>query len=422
MIRYFVTALTATSALALTGAAQDIAVRNANLWTGDGIMEDATLVIRDGTVVTAASDAPVPSDVETIDAQGAWVTPGIFDAFSRIGIVEVGAEPTTNDTAAPLSQYSAALDLSDAYNPLTTSVAVTRIAGVTRVAVAPSFGSGLFGGQGFIADMSGKPDSVAREKAFAFINLGEAASQLEGGSRAAAWATLRAALVDARTYPARFIANNEGDALNRVDAQAFGPASRGQQLLLIAVSRASDIRNVIELKQDNASLNIALVGAQEGWMVADQLADAGIPVIVDPYENLPGSFERLAATQENAARLIEAGVTTAFAYFDDDSHQPRLVLQSAGNAVGSGVAHEDALRAITSAPAKIFGVPQFGSLTTGSIGDLVIWDGDPLDIMSAPTHVFINGEEQSLESRQTKLRDRYLDLDESEKPLAYRPR
>ncbi len=422
-MRKFVTiALASSTLIALNAASQDIALQNAKLWTGEELIEGATVIIRNGSVISAGTDALVPSGIETIDADGSWVTPGIFSAFSRIGIVEVGAEDPTNDTVAPLSGYSAALDMTDAYNPLATNVAVTRISGVTRAAIAPSFGSGLFGGQGFIADMSGKPESVTRQKAFTFINMGEAGAGLEGGSRPAAWATLRAALVDARTYPARFIANNEGDALNRVDAQALAPAAKGQQLILIAVSRASDIRNVIELKNANPSLRIALVGAEEGWMVANELASANVGVIIDPYANLPGAFERLGSTQENAARLIEAGVTTAFAYFDDDSHQSRLVLQSAGNAVGSGVDHEDALRAITSAPAAIFGLPRLGSLMPGSAGDLVIWDGDPLEVTSAPVRIFIEGNEQSLTSRQTKLRDRYLNLDENERPLAYRPR
>jgi len=230
---------------------------------------------------------------------------------------------------------------------------------------------------------------------------------------------LRAAINDARTFPARYIASDKGDVLGRLDAEEFAPAARGQQLMLIAVDRASDIRQVIALRDENDRLNIALVGVREGWLVADEIAEAGIPVIVDPYANLPGSFEGLASTQQNAARLIDAGVTVALAYFADDSHQARLILQSAGNAVANGVSHEDALRAITAVPASIYGVEGGGHLQEGSPGDLVIWDGDPLEVMSAPTHVFIDGVEQSLESRQTKLRDRYLSLDESERPRAY---
>lgn len=420
MIRTFLSACAATAAFAVIANAQSVAITNANVWTGDDMVAGSTIVIRDGRVTAVAPDASIPAGMTRVDADGAWVTPGIFSAFSRVGVVEVGAEDSTNDTSAPLATFGPALHLSDGFNPSATTIPVTRIEGVTRIAVVPGFGASLFGGQGFIADTSGNADSITQARAFSFINLGEGGAGLSGGSRASAWATLRAALSDARTYPARYIASDEGDVLSRLDAQEFSAAARGQQLLLISVDRASDIRKVIALKDEYRQLDIALVGASEGWLVADELAEAEIPVILNQYANLPGRFESLASTQKNAGRLLDAGVTVAFAYFDDDSHQTRLVLQSAGNAVANGVSHEDALRAITSAPASIFGQNDLGSLTPGSVGDLVIWDGDPLEVMSAPTHVFINGVEQSLESRQTKLRDRYLDLDESERPLAYK--
>ena len=144
-----------------------------------------------------------------------------------------------------------------------------------------------------------------------------------------------------------------------------------------------------------------------------------MPVIVDPFQNLPATFEQLGATMRNAERLIEAGVTTAFAHLGDSAHQSRLVLQSAGNAVANGVDHDDALTAITAAPAEIFGIEGAGALEPGALGDVVVWDGDPLEVSSAPPTVIIGGEEQSLESRQTRLRDRYLDLTD-DTPFAYR--
>ena len=420
MIRSILSACVATGALAFTAHAQTVAVTNAKLWTGEEVIDGATVIIRDGRVTAAAPDASIPANMDRVDAAGAWVTPGIISAFSRVGVVEVGAEDATNDAAAPLSTFSAALRLADAFNPSATTIPVTRLEGVTRIVVAPGFGSAMFGGQGFVADTSGEADSVSDDELFSFVNFGEGGAGLAGGSRAAAWATFRGALSDARTYPARYIAHDMGDVLSRPDALAFGKASRGQQMILVAVDRAADIRRLIELKADSENLNIALVSGSEAWIVADELADADIPVIVDPYNNLPGRFETLASTQHNAERLIDAGVTVAFAYFDDDSHQARLVLQSAGNAVANGVSHEDALKAITSSPAKIYGLEGLGSLEPGSYGDLVIWDGDPLEVTSAPTHVFIEGIQQPMESRQTKLRDRYLSIDESQRPMAFK--
>ena len=176
----------------------------------------------------------------------------------------------------------------------------------------------------------------------------------------------------------------------------------------------------MDLKVENPNLNLAIVGADEGWMVADELAEIGISVIVDPFSNLPASFAQLGATSRNAERLIEAGVPTAFAHLGNSGHQSRLVFQSAGNAMANGVSFDDAMAAMTTVPAAIFDLQGMGTIERGNVADLVVWDGDPLEVTSAPTSIFIDGVAQSLESRQTKLRDRYLNLDESEKPLAYK--
>ncbi|MEL6857771.1 MAG: amidohydrolase family protein [Pseudomonadota bacterium] len=408
--------------LSLTMTAQEIAIVNAKIWTGTdaGILENASVYISDGTVQGIGVNFSPPSGTPTIDADGAWVTPGIIAPFSRVGTVEVGAEDSTNDTSAGGSDFSVALRAADGFNPAATPVAITRIEGVTRVAVAPAFGASMIAGQGFVADTSGDAGSISDERAFVYVDLGEGGASKAGGSRPAAWAALRGAFADARGYPARFMAHNEGDTLTRADAQAFGPAVRGQQLILVSAHRASDLRLVIDLKAENPNLNLAIVGADEGWLVARELAAANIPVIVDPFSNLPASFAQLGATSRNAERLIEAGVPTAFAHLGNSGHQSRLVLQSAGNAVANGVSFDDAMAAMTVVPAAIFGMTSLGALERGRTADLVIWDGDPLDVTSAPRQIFINGVSQSMETRQTKLRDRYLDLDETAKPLAYK--
>jgi imidazolonepropionase-like amidohydrolase len=422
MIRKLLVSAAATALLSLGAAAQNVAIVNAKVWTGTdaGTLENANIYISNGEIAGLGVNFAPPSGTETIDAGGNWVTPGIFSPFSRTGIVEVGAEDSTNDTTAAGSMFSVALRAADGYNPAATSVAVTRIEGVTRLAVAPGTGASLIAGQGFLADTSGDPDSISDDRAFVFIDLGETGAGLAGGSRPAAWAALRGAFADARGYPARFMAHNEGDTLTRADAQAFGRAVRGQQLMIVAARRASDLRLVMNLKAENPNLDLVIVGADEGWMVAEDLAAADIPVIIDPFQNLPASFSQLGATSKNAERLIDAGVTTAFSPLSWDSHQARLILQVAGNAVANGVSFDDAMTAITVTPAEIFDMPNHGTIERGSAADLVIWDGDPLEVASAPTAVFIDGVAQSLESRQTKLRDRYLDLDESEKPLAYK--
>src|SRR5690606_18004487 len=156
---------------------------------------------------------------------------------------------------------------------------------------------------------------------------------------------------------------------------------------------------------------LVLLGATEGWRVADQIAAAGVPVIVNPLQNLPDRFEVLAATLENAGRLQKAGVTVAIADPAESTHNTRFILQLAGNAVANGMTWDGAFKAISSVPATLYGQTDLGVLRQGAVADVVIWNGDPLELMSSADAVYIAGVATSMESRQTKLRDRYMNLD-----------
>lgn len=420
MIRRILLSLTILTA-APAALAEPVAVYGKSVWTGasQGTITDGVVVIDNGRVMSVGpASTPVPAGAKEVRAE--WVTPGLISAFSRTGIAEVSGVDDTNDAGAGGSHFSAALDAADGFNPDATAIGVTRLAGFTRLAVAPQARATLFGGQGFLANTSGDADSVFRDRAFAFIVLGENGASLAGGSRPASWTTLRGAFDDVRFFGARYMSHNEGNVLTRMDAQALMPAVKGDQLILFQARRASDLNAVMDFAEANPSLRIAIVGADEGWRVADRLASLDIPVMVDSFSNLPASFSQLAATGENAKRLAEAGVTVAIVNLDNDDHLAHLASQIAGNAVANGMAFDDAMRALTTAPAEIYGMTGLGVLAPGARADVVAWDGDPLEVTSAPTAVYIDGEAQSMVSRQTELRDRYRTLDESQRPLAYK--
>jgi imidazolonepropionase-like amidohydrolase len=440
-------------------AAETIAITGGRVVIGDGSapIDGGTVVVRDGRVVAAGAGVAVPSGATVVDARGKWVTPGIVAGFSRIGLVEVDAVDATNDVQANNSPFSAAIDVTPAINPEATSIAVNRAAGVTRAVVSPGTGRSIFGGQGAVIDLGGDMDAVTRPRAFQYIELGEDGANDAGGSRASAHALLRNALREARDLrlpvgsggqrqtasdaPIEDINENpyilpdarrpDDVLLTRFDAAALVPVLQGRQLLLVHVERASDILQALALKREFPRLRLVIVGGSEGWRVADRIAAAGVPVIANALNDLPASFEQISATQSNVGRMRAAGVEVAIGMLnDDEARQVRLSTQYAGNLVGigrvpghTGLSWDQAFAAISSAPADAVGMAgEIGSLRPGRRGDVVIWDGDPLELSSAVEAVWIDGVRQSLENRQTRLRDRYRQPQEGALPHAYDPR
>lgn len=416
-------ALASIAALALTlpAAAQQIAITGGKVVTNgsQGVIENGTVVIANGRIVSVGANA-APDGVTIVDASGKWVTPGIFAPYTQVGLAELPSEDPTSDTSAGDSDLQASLRVADGFNPDATGIAVSRIDGLTRLALAPSASNGLLAGYGALASTSGGFESVSDREAFMFARLGEAGAGLAGGSRPAAWAWLMAAIGDAKAYPRRYASEKEGDVLDRLDAAAFAPVVSGRVPLMIEAHRASDILQVIALGEQEPQMELILFGGEEAWRVAPQLAAADIPVIVNVTENLPATFEKIGSTMENAARLSVAGVTVAIADPNDASLNSRLIPQHAGVAVANGLDWDTAFAAITRTPADIFGRSDLGRLEPGAIADVVVWDGDPLELMSSPDAVYIDGVETSMESRQTRLRDRYINLDPAGLPPAYR--
>jgi imidazolonepropionase-like amidohydrolase len=406
------------------GAQQTIAITGGRVATNgpDGVIESGTVLIEGERIAAVGADVEIPDDAVVIDAAGKWVTPGLFSAYAQIGLVEIGQEPTTDDRAASaISTFAIALEAAKDFNPSSSSVAVARADGVTRAALAPGSDAGLFSGEGTVVDTSGTIDSVTRAPAFVGASLEQERIDLVGGTRAAAYTFLEAALDDALAYP-NLATESEGEVLKARDAEALQAAVRGEIPLLVEADRASDLLALANLAVRYDDLRIVVVGGAEAHLVADALGAAGVAVILDPSRNLPYTFDQLAASSATARSLRAAGVETAIVSFTDIYANPGYLTQYAGVAVAHGLSWTAALDAITGAPARIFGLADdLGSLQAGKIADVVIWDGDPLEAMSGAERVFVTGREFEPRSRQSVLRERYLEpAGADDLPQAYR--
>jgi imidazolonepropionase-like amidohydrolase len=426
-------ALLLSSLSATPTLAETVAITGGTVALGDGSapIEGGTVVIRDGRIVSAGRGVAVPAGAQTINATGKWVAPGFVAGFTRLGLVEVDAVDAANDTQANRAPYSAAIDVEPGINPGVTAVAVSRIGGVTRAIVAPSTANMIFAGQGAVIDTGADVNAVTMPRAFQFVELGEQGAQEAGGSRPAAFVQLRASLDAAQRYQRNsnaYDGDSKESLLNRADAAALVPVISGRMPLLVHVEGANDIRNVLRLRREFPAIRLVLVGAAEGWLVAREIAAANVPVIASALADLPSSFEQVAATQSNVGRLKAAGVRVSIGMIDDnDAMQARYSPQYAGNLVAltkvpgaTGLQWGEALAAITSGPADALGMAgEIGSLRPGRRADVVLWSGDPLELSSHAERVWIDGVEQPMVSRQTKLRDRYARPGEGDLPKTY---
>ncbi|MDH3621042.1 MAG: amidohydrolase family protein [Gammaproteobacteria bacterium] len=416
-------------ALALPASAATTAIVNGKIHTvgPQGTIENGTVLIVDGRIAAVGADVEVPTGAETIDASGKIVTPGLFSPLGQLGLVEVGNSAGPTDYSQRGDQFTASFDIADAYNPRSTLIPVNRIEGVTRAVIAPSPGYPDETGKGHIlAGLAaivnlGDDNFLDQRGAAMVVVLGEGGAALSGGTRTAAWLLLRNALdeaLDYREHKGDFERGMRRDYTHSMaDLDALQGVVNGNTPIIVGIDRASDIEVLLKLV-DEYSISAIIAGGSEAWMLAGELAAARVPVIVGPTANLPGNFDRINARRGAASILINAGVKVAIADSDARTHNARNITQSAGNAVGDGLDWDMALRAITLTPAEIFGMAATtGSIETGKAADVVIWPGDPLELTNYPEAVFINGEAVPMVSRQTLLRDRYL---QTEKPPAYR--
>jgi imidazolonepropionase-like amidohydrolase len=404
-------------------AAKSIAIVGAKVHTmsSQGTIDNATVLIKDGKIQKVMQGEPALAGYDIIDAKGKVVTPGLIGASTSLGLVDVGFSAGTNDSNSSLTSISktgAAFDVSYAINSDSSLMAIARIEGVTSAATSMGRTGQLFNGQGAMISLGDVSDPVIQTKAFISTRVGNSGADTMGGSRSVLWVSLEKALAEAKFAIGKSLTPSDEwhGELSRADIAALIPLVKGEMPLLVDARRAADIRQVIALKQRQPQLNIVITYATEGWRVAKELADNDIPVILDPEANLPFGFDQLGSTLKNAGRLSAAGVKVSIGM---ETHNIRLARQHAGNAVANGLSWDQGLAALTINVAKLYSIDdKLGSLEAGKLADVVIWSGDPLEVTEAAEVVLIAGEKVDMQSRQSKLRDRYLKL-QTNKPMQY---
>ena len=409
-------------ALALGGAplgAQTIAITGGTVYPVSGpAIEHGTVLIRDGRIAAVGADVPIPADAQRVDASGKIVTPGLVNAATELGVVDIGAvAQTRNVSARGQNGIAAAFSVWDGLNPLSVLIPPAREAGITAVVIAPR--GGLLSGQAAVLHLvDGTAGDMVLKSPVAMVGQIGNPQAIGAQSRGELLMRLREVLDDARAYSRRKAdyerAQTRPFAASRLDLEALGPVLEGRVPLWIEADRASDIESALKLAKDY-NLKLVLSGAAEAWMVADKIAAAHVPVLTGAMNNIPMSFSSLGTRQENAGLLRRAGVTVAIignaGGGDEEAFNVRNVRFEAGNAVAYGMSREDALRAITLTPAEIFGVAdRLGSLQPGKDADVVVWSGDPFEFATEPEHVFVRGREAHTPTRQDLLEQRYKTL------------
>jgi hypothetical protein len=397
----------------LAAQSDAIMIRGATVhtMTKDGTLENTDVFISGGKIQRIGKNLPVPQDdVYVFNAGGKPLTPGFFAGISSIGITEVSAVEESSDSSLALKEMRPEFDVVPAYNPNSSLIPVTRIEGFSFTLLGAGAKGSIFGGQGQLVALDGGYESFVG-KPVLFINVGRDASGLSGGSRAAQWMLLNQAMAEADSPPT----SNEATLLTRAGRGTLSTYANDGKVVF-NVDRASDILETLRFAT-RFGLDLVISGGTEAWMVARQLAAAKVPVLLDPLVNLPSNFDKLGARLDNAAILEAAGVTVVIN--GAGSHNAHRQRQMAGNAVSHGLPHHAGIAALTINPARVFGVSDHqGRIQKNNAANVVLWSGDPLEVTSAAEIVVINGKLIPMESRQTKLRDRYLP-ENPDMPRAY---
>jgi imidazolonepropionase-like amidohydrolase len=392
--------------------AQTIAITGGTVYPVSGAkIENATVLIRDGRIAAVGTNVAVPAGATRIDASGKWITPGLIDGAGQMGLREISAVQNTNESAVAGNQVAAAFNVLEGINPASTLIAVNRVEGITTTLAVPN--GSLIWGQAALIDLDGNSIEAMRVKSPAAMvaDLSEGSKDAGGGSRAGVAQRLRQVFNDALEYARRRTdytrAQMQQLGASAADLDALLPVLRGQLPLMVVANRRSDIETALRIGKEY-KLRLILAGAAEAWMIPGEIAAAGVPVLVEPLDNIP-TYDALGIRYENAALLSKGGVKVSL--METATENTRDLRQQAGNAVATGMTWDQALRAVTLTPAEIFGVAdRYGSLEVGKVANVVVWTGDPFEFSTGVDHVFIRGRDIPLRSRQTELLERYRTL------------
>jgi imidazolonepropionase-like amidohydrolase len=378
--------------------------------TSDHPIDDATILIENGRVLSVVAHGPVPAGAVRIQADHDIVTPALVDPATQIGLGEVGGIKEERRAQVDSGPLGAAFAVAYGFDPEDQAVRQARADGVAWGLVYPE-GSATapFDGAAAIVSLGQDSATIDQAKAAMLVTIGGSSAARVGGSTAAAWQLLRNALDEARAY--RPVLSARDQLLNHLDAEALKPVLAGTMPLIVRCDRLADIRQATALGRDYG-VRVIVFGGAEAWAAAAELAAARISVILDPMATLPDSYDTLGARPDSAALLAQAGVPLAFSVSAQGIYRSwdagPSMREGAGLAVASGLPYVTALSAITSGAASILGLPPAtATLAPGVKADLVIWDGDPLEPSSAPVMVMMEGAQVSPVTRQTLLRDRY---------------
>lgn len=407
------------------------AITHAKIFTLAGApIEDGTLVIRDGKVAAVGANVEVPPGAQVIDAKGLQVYPGLFDPITQMGLSEISAVNATVDTSET-GAFNPDVVAATAVSPSSEHIPVTRAAGITEVLAVPDSGGfdgggsrGVIGGQASAIHLAGWtindmlikktvamvvvwPEIRTRTFDFATFSrrekpFGEAKQEYEKQVN-----ELADYLEAARHYAQAMGHGGPSDFQRDVKLEALAPVVRGQLPALVFADSARDIRNAVEFCEKQ-KLKMILAGGEEAYKVKDLLRSKGIPVILRPTLSQPSEEDDpydLLLSQP--AELASAGVKFAFGSFDNSF--ARRLGQQAANAVAYGLPYDQALKAVTVYPAEIFGLAdQLGTIETGKVADIIVTNGDPLELTTEVKYLFIKGQRTSLDNRHLRLYEKYL--------------